>query len=164
MADTLIVYYSLEGNIDFVARKLAKELNADLHRIETVKEYPKKGLAKFLHGGKDAVSGFKPELKNELPSLSDYAKIVVGSPVWAGKPAAPINTFLEKSDFSGKTVFAFASSAGGNAEKCLKAISDTITKKGGTIYATASFTNPARNPEAALDSINAFAEKIVVRD
>lgn len=83
MADTLIAYYSLEGNIDFVARELAKEIGADLFRIETVKAYPERGLAKFFHGGKDTVMGARPELKAPLPDLSAYSTVVLGMPVWA---------------------------------------------------------------------------------
>ena len=40
MADTLVVYYSLEGNVDFLARENADEMKADLLRPETEKEYP----------------------------------------------------------------------------------------------------------------------------
>ena len=160
MSDTLIVYYSLEGNIDFIARSLAKELGADLFRIETVKEYPKKGLMKFFHGGKDVVTGFKPELKVAPPSLEAYSRVIVGSPVWAGKCAAPVNSFLETADFSGKSVAVFASSAGGNAKNCIQQISDTVAKKGGTVGASESFVNPARSPESALEKIKAFAERV----
>ena len=160
MSDTLIVYYSLEGNIDFVSRALSKELGAELFRIETVKEYPKKGLLKFIHGGKDAVMGFSPELKVAPPDLSPYSRIIIGSPVWAGKCAAPVTTFLDTADFSGKHVAVFASSAGGSAQKCIKQISDAVAKKGGTVNASESFVNPARSMEAALEKIKAFAERV----
>lgn len=160
MAKTLIVYYSLEGNVDFVAKKIAENLGADIFRIETLKEYPKKGLLKFFHGGKDVVSGVKPELKGELPSLEGYDKIVIGAPVWAAKPAAPLNTFFDKVDLSGKKCYAFASSAGGNSKKCLEIMAAEITRKGGTVESCAEFTNPLKKPEAALVTITEFAGKI----
>ena len=157
MANTLIVYYSLEGNIDFVARTLAKELGADTFRLETVKAYPKTGLAKFFHGGKDAVANSQPELK-AVPDVSAYQTIVVGAPVWAGRPAAPINTLFANVDVAGKNLAAFASSAGGSATKTLELIAEKA--KGTDVVAVASFKNPARNPESALADIKAFAEKI----
>ena len=159
MADTLIVYYSLEGNIDFLARSLAKELDADLFRLETVKEYPKKGLLKFFHGGKDAVTGFLPELKAS-PDLTAYSHVIAGSPVWAGKCSAPMKAFLQAADFSGKRVSVFASSAGGNAKKCIQQIFDAVTERGGSAGASESFINPARSPESALEKIKAFATRI----
>lgn len=160
MADILIVYYSLEGNIDFVARTLAKKTGANLCRLETVKEYPKKGLLKFLHGGKDSLSGFKPELKTVLPDVSAYKTIVIGAPVWAGKPAAPINTYLDTADFSGKRVFVFTSSAGGSPAKALELMSAMVAKKGAVLGGTAAFVNPIRTPAAAVDAVGDFAKKI----
>jgi len=159
MSKILIAYYSLEGNVDFVARNLAKEIGADLFRIETVKEYPKKGLAKFFHGGKDAVTNACPELKTPLPDLTPYDLIVIGTPVWASRPASPINTILKSADFTGKKIAAFASSAGGNTGKTFDAISTGLKNKG-RLFATASFKNPLRSNEAATEEIKRFAEEI----
>ena len=158
MADTIIIYYSLSGNIDFIARDLSKKLGADVCRLETVKNYPTKGLMKFLHGGKDALRGFKPELKTALPDISQYATVVLGTPVWASNPAAPLNTVLDALDFSGKKVAAFTSSAGGDCEKVLEIIGARL--RNATLCATEGFVNPLKNPESALDKISAFAERI----
>ena len=158
MADTMIAYYSLEGNIDFVARELAKEIGADLFRIETVKAYPERGLAKFFHGGKDTVMGARPELKAPLPDLSAYSTVVLGMPVWAGRPAAPINTALAGADFSGRRVAAFASSAGGDTGKTFDIIERRL--QGAELFATESFKNPLRDPDVAAEKIKAFAKKL----
>lgn len=40
---SLVIYFSLEGHTRLVAELIAKELNADLVELQTVKEYPKKG-------------------------------------------------------------------------------------------------------------------------
>ena len=159
MADTLIVYFSLEGNVDFISRELAKELGADLYRLQTVKEYPKKGLMKFVHGGRDTIKGIKPALK-ALPDLTAYKNILVGAPVWASKPAAPLNTFFDGADFSGKSVSLFASSAGGNSKKCLSIMREIAEKKGGTVKEEEEFTNPLKDPEKTIAQVEAFAERI----
>ena len=57
---TAVVYYSLEGNIHFVAEKVAKEIGADLVRLSPSKAYPDKGFKKFLWGGKAAAMKDKP--------------------------------------------------------------------------------------------------------
>ena len=158
MAKTLILYYSLEGNIDFVAQALAKELNADLFRLETVKEYPKKGLAKYFHGGKDVVLNSCPELKSLPESIAPYELIVLGTPVWASRPASPLNTVFANIDFSGKKVAAFASSASGNNGKTFEVISEKL--KNATLGEIVSFKNPCRSPEIALETIKSFAEKL----
>lgn len=113
---------------------------------------------KFLHGGKDALRGFKPELKTVLPDISQYATVVLGTPVWASNPAAPLNTVLDALDFSGKKVAAFTSSAGGDCEKVLEIIGARL--RNATLYAIEGFVNPLKNPESALEKISAFAERI----
>ncbi|MCR5699228.1 MAG: flavodoxin [Treponemataceae bacterium] len=161
MSETIIVYYSLEGNIDFVAKNLAEKISSkNLVRLETVKAYPTKGLFKFLHGGKDAMKGFKPELKTEIPDLSKFENIVIGTPVWASRPSAPINTFIEKSDFSGKNVYIFASSMGGSASSTIEAISSQVEKKGGKVISSVSLVNPIKKQEEALEKVAEFAKSI----
>ena len=59
---TMIVYYSLEGNTEFAAEKIAAKLGADLLRIQPVKAYPSGGFRKFLWGGKSAVMAETPKL------------------------------------------------------------------------------------------------------
>ena len=161
MSQTIIVYYSLEGNIDFVAKTLAEKIScSNVVRLETVKAYPTKGLFKFLHGGKDAIKGFKPELKTELPDLSKFDNIVIATPVWASRPSAPISSFIEKSDFTGKKVFIIASSAGGSAESTIEAINNEVTKKGATVVASVSFVNPLKQQDKVKFGIDEFASKV----
>lgn len=45
---TAIVYYSMGGNTEFAAKKIADKIGADLIRIEPEKAYPDKGFKKFL--------------------------------------------------------------------------------------------------------------------
>ena len=159
MANTIIVYYSLEGNVNFLARALASECGADVFRLETVKDYPKKGLMKFLHGGHDATIGYKPELKKK-PDISAYSRVVLGTPVWAGKMSAPLASFIDAADFSGKEVFSIISSAGGPTKKCAGQIAAEVQKKGGAVKAVESFVNPLRRGEEALEKIKAFAKNL----
>ena len=49
---TLIVYYSLEGNTEYAAKKIADTCGFDTLRLEPVKKYPDSGFRKFFWGGK----------------------------------------------------------------------------------------------------------------
>lgn len=60
---TLIVYYSLEGNTEYAAGRIAAALQADTLRLRPKKAYADKGFAKFFWGGKSAVMAEKPELE-----------------------------------------------------------------------------------------------------
>lgn len=113
---TLIVYYSLEGNTEFAASRIAALLNADTLRLEPVKAYPDSGFRKFFWGGKSAVMA-------ETPALKPYAfdasceRVIFGFPVWAGNVTPPIRTFIRQNDLKGKQIAAFACQSGSGAEK-----------------------------------------------
>ncbi|MBQ9630246.1 MAG: flavodoxin [Treponema sp.] len=160
MQDTIIVYFSLEGNVDFLAHKIAEKLNADIFRLETVKEYHKSGLLKFLHGGKDVTFGIKPELKNTITDFSKYSHIILGTPIWAGKPSSPLNSFLDKIDFQKKFVSVFTSCAGSSSDNCVSILERMIVKRNGILCAKTSFVNPIKNESNASYMIENFCKKI----
>ena len=81
--NTLIVYYSLEGNTEYAAKKIAAETGADLLRLEPVKAYPSGKVSKFVWGGKSAVMAETPELQPYQFRPEAYDRIIFGFPVWA---------------------------------------------------------------------------------
>ena len=115
--NTIIVYYSLEGNTDYAARRIASELGADLLRLEPEKAYPDSGFRKFFWGGKSAVMAETPKLGPYSFDASAYDRIVFGFPVWAGNVTPPIRTFIKENDLAGKRISAFACESGAGAEK-----------------------------------------------
>lgn len=54
----------------------------------------------------------RPELGGEPLDMKDYDIVFLGYPIWWDLCPRPVNTFLEKYDFSGKTVIPFATSGG----------------------------------------------------
>ena len=64
---TALVYFSLNGNTDYVANRIAEEIgnqaDLDVIRLEPKKPYVDKGPMKFVKGGAAATFGAKPELK-----------------------------------------------------------------------------------------------------
>ena len=125
---TAIVYYSLNGNSEMVAKRMAAKLNADVIKIEPDKSYPDKGAKKFLWGGKSAVMGEQPVLKPYQFVADKYDSIIIGFPVWASRPAPPICTFLndQKSKLSGKKIAVFACQSGNGAEKAFERVRNMI--------------------------------------
>ena len=117
---TLIVYYTLEGNTHYAAKKIASQLDADVLRVKPVKTYPRKGFRKFLWGGKSAVMAETPELEPYTFDASAYDRIVFGFPVWAGNVTPPLRTFIKENDLSGKRFAAFACQSGAGAEKAFE--------------------------------------------
>lgn len=114
-----IVFFSLEGNTRHAAGYLASITGGDLIELIPEKEYPRGRVSKFI-SGKAALSHDQPMLKPYNFNKDDYDYIIIGTPVWAGYPAPPINTFLATNDLSDKQLAFFACSMSGNGDKCLK--------------------------------------------
>jgi len=124
--NTLVVYFSLDGNTRFISEQIANAANADIVALTTKKRYPTSGFKKYFFGGKSVLFGEKPELTNGHIDWDLYDTIIIGTPVWAGSYAPPMKTFLSKYHIAGKRVAVFACHGGGGAEKCLERIKKTI--------------------------------------
>ena len=123
---TLIVYYSLEGNTEYVAKKIADACGFDTLRLVPVKKYPDSGFKKFLWGGKSAVMAETPDLEPYTFDAGIYDRIVFGFPVWAGNVTPPIRTFVKDNDLKGKRIAAFACQSGSGAEKAFVKLKSAI--------------------------------------
>ena len=122
---TAIVYYSMHGNVRYVAEKVAKELGADLIELKPVKAYPDKGAMQFIWGGSAVTFKKKPDLEPYTFNASEYDLVIIGTPVWAGKPCTAINQYLSDLKTPEKIIGAFAF-AGGSADKCLSILREKL--------------------------------------
>ena len=158
---TLIVYYSMGGNTEWTARKIAEELGAEMLRLEPVKAYPDSGFAKFFWGGKSAVMAEKPALEPYDADLSEYGRIILGFPVWASNFTPPLRTFLadNAAEVKGKQIAAFACQSGAGAEKALAKLQKFLGIP--AFEATAVFIDPkAKQSKETDEAIDAFCEAL----
>ncbi|MCR4925332.1 MAG: flavodoxin family protein [Clostridiales bacterium] len=121
---TAIVYYSMSGNTEYVAKKIAQGMQdsseVDIIRIEPVKAFPDQGSKKFIWGGKSAVMGEKPKLKPYEFDVEKYDRVIIGTPVWASTFAPPIRSFIhENPAIKEKKIAAFICFSGGGADKAI---------------------------------------------
>jgi flavodoxin len=107
---TLVVYYSRTGNARFVAETIAAEVGADIEEVIDLKK--RSGAFGFLSGGSDARRGKETKIAPTTKSPAGYDLIIVGTPVWAGRPSPAIRTYLKKNDLSGKKVAVFFAQGG----------------------------------------------------
>ena len=161
----LIVYFSLEGNTEYIAKNLTEKLHADMLKLVPKKAYATSGFSKFFWGGKSAVMAEKPKLEPYDVDLSAYDQIIFGFPVWAGTFTPPLRTFISenKDGLKGKTIAAFACQSGAGAEKALAKLQECLGIDGYT--ETAIFIDPKDKPseENAL-KLNVFAKKLGSED
>lgn len=155
----LIVYYSYEGNCYEISKAIKDATNADVVCLEPKKEKKTKSLYRFIWGGIQVYMTKKPELKPYNVDLNKYDNIFIGSPVWFGTFAPPINTFLSENEIKNKNIGLFICSGNNkrntflNFEKALE---------GNKIIDEIEFVYPIKNGiQDAKDKAKKWAEEFI---
>jgi len=129
----LIVYYSLSGNTEEAAKKIAKAIGADLLKLETVKAMPKSFAAQIMVGGGQVAFNHIPKLKPFDIEPSSYDEIILGSPIWNSKGVPAVNAFLKDEKAAAKVSSLFFLSGGGEVQKGLTAITKLLPNLKNTV-------------------------------
>ena len=109
---TLIVYYSLGGNTKRIAKMIQAELGGDLMEIKTQTPYTGSYDSIVNQGQQEVSRGFMPEIQPLSCDVSQYDRIILGTPVWWYPFAPAVKTFLSQTDWTGKTVWPYATDGG----------------------------------------------------
>lgn len=104
---TLIVYYSYSGTTKRVAEHLQTLTGGELYELKL--ETPYTGSSNNVSDRvfDERAREEMPKLLGELPDLSKYDRILIGTPVWNDSMSNPIIGYLKQTDFGGKTVSLF---------------------------------------------------------
>ncbi len=117
---TLVAYFSWSGNTEALAKMIQAGTGADLFRIETAEPYPSDYNATVDKAKEEINKGARPALKTaQVPNLADYDTVFIGLPNWWSTIPAPVATFLDANNFSGKTVAEFVTHGGGGRARCV---------------------------------------------
>lgn len=117
---TIIAYYSYSNNNEILAKYLQQKLSCDILKIE--EKGKRWGISIFL----DLVFQRIPRLKEHGVSLDFYDHFIFIAPIWAGKIASPLRSFLMK-EKSHIRSFSFITVCGGG-EGQLDKISKELKK------------------------------------
>lgn len=141
MSKKLVAYFSASGVTENVAKNLAEAANADLFEIKPEIPYTNADL-----NWQDANSRSSIEMKDKSsrPAIAEgdanigaYDVVFIGFPIWWYVAPTIINTFLEKYDFSGKTIILFATSGssgfGNTADELKKSVSESAIIREGKL-------------------------------
>ena len=98
---SLVVYYTRTGNARFAAETIAAEIGADVEEVIDMKN--RSGKLAYLTGGAAARRGKETEIAPTKKSPADYDLIIVGTPVWASRPAPRPSTWRLRRSSSSKS-------------------------------------------------------------
>jgi flavodoxin len=120
---SLIVYYSFSHNNELLAKSLQQRLGCGILKIETVKK-------------RSAFAIFMDIMFNREPAILSYARLdlniehfVFVAPIWAGRIASPLRTFLktEKNSIKHYSFISLCGGAKGQKEKIEKELTRLLS-------------------------------------
>ena len=123
---TVVTYFSASGVTRNKAQQLAKVAKADLYEIKPAVAYTSADLNWMDKKSRSTLESqdpsSRPALADKKPNLDKYDTVYIGFPIWWYVEPRIVDTFLERSDFSGKTVIPFATSGGSGIEKAERSL------------------------------------------
>ncbi len=123
----LVVYYSRTGNTKKVGQYIAKMLECEEKEVFDKKD--RSGMLGFLIGGWDAWREKDTEIYNTKNELINQDHLIIGTPVWAGKPAPAIRTYLKKRKRYFQHVSFFCTHGGSGGEQTFDEMENLSDKK-----------------------------------
>lgn len=121
---SLVIYFSRtgeqyrvgvidEGNTAILAKIIAEETASDLYEILPEEDYYPNTYNELIEVAKtEQNNNDRPAYKNDVPDLSLYETIFIGSPVWWGDWPMIMYTFFENENLSNKTLIPFSTHEG----------------------------------------------------
>lgn len=109
---TLIVFFSWGGNTRAVANHIHNIIGGDMIEVETVVPYPDTYEEVIAIAPGELESDYRPELKTSVENIDQYDTIIVGTPIWGGRLAPAMKSFLASYNLSGKTIAPFCTHGG----------------------------------------------------
>jgi flavodoxin len=151
MKSALVVYYSLSGHTKTLAEQIAREGGWSLARIEDAR--PRVGKLGYLRSAMSVLFGAKPGIRYSGPELAAFDLIVLGGPVWVGKMAAPLQTFVAKHQHEFNALALFCAYGGSGADKAMKGLASIGSKQP---IATLALTDAQLKSNSYGDAMTAF--------
>lgn len=148
LGKSLIVYYSLTENTKAVAEEIQKQVNGELIRIETVEPYPEvyDEVLDVVEAQRDA--GELPTIVKQDVDLSAYDSIFLGTPIWFGEPALPMEKWISENELAGKRIYPFFTSGSSSINESMERYRELLDQS--TLSEGLGITSSDRSQTASL--------------
>ena len=126
------------GNTEKAAKMIAGLIGGVLYKIQQAQPYSEDYPACIAQAKADLQKNARPEVRNLPDNLDAYDEIYLGYPNYWGTMPMAVYTFLERYDFTGKTIHPFCTHEGSglsNTERDIqKAALGAVVTKGLAIH------------------------------
>lgn len=110
----LVAYFSATGTTKALAEYASDILGADLYEIVPEVTYTADDLNYNSNSSRanqeQSSTSARPAISGGVSNMEDYDVVILGYPIWHGQAPKVISTFLERYDFTGKTIVPFCTS------------------------------------------------------
>lgn len=132
------IYHSETGNTRGIVDRCLAATGGDRIEVQDLQHYNR--ISKYLVGGRRAMKGLLDPIEPSIIDVSNYDLIVIGSPVWGGRPTPAINAAIQGlKGCEGKKSVLFVT-CGGSPGECLSLVKKALEGRGVSITASVSFT------------------------
>lgn len=122
----LVAYFSASGVTARAAEDIAAAIDADLYEIRPAQPYTSADLDWMNRRSRSSVEmndpDCRPALAAPVEDMAQYDTVLVGFPIWWYVEPRIVDTFLERYDFSGKTMIPFATSGSSGMERAAQSL------------------------------------------
>jgi flavodoxin len=151
-----IAYFSWRGHTQKVATVLAERVNAELVRIEPLKEH------------NIAIGGMKAFLAKQAPirpcktDLAGIDTLIIATPIWSGKVPPYVNEYLSAvTGGEGKPFHVITEMGGRGSEGAIAAVKNQLEKKGMHFVSSAATVERDVDSGAFTATVETFAAGIL---
>ena len=126
---TLVTFFSAEGTTKRVAEEFAKETGADLFEIVPDPPYTAadiKWTNPLARCNREKLGKKDVPVRGKVADFDKYDVVYIGFPIWYGSAPNVVNTFCKGYDWTGKKVYAFATSGGSGIGRSAEKLSPYV--------------------------------------
>lgn len=152
----IIVYYSLGGKTDLVAKTLAKKLNADLVRIHDLKK--RNGFAGRIVSTINAFRETKTHITPSNVDLTEYDTVYFGTPTWSGNPTPAILTIIDRCNLTKKDVILFATMDSNRGDTNIRRLEEKVKMRGARVIESFTLATKNKDPKQLINDTEAIIE------
>ena len=127
---TLVAYFSAEGTTRRLAEGFAKDIGADIFEITPEQPYTASDIKwtnPLARCNREKIGKKDVPVKGIVADFDQYDTVYIGFPIWYGCAPNVVNTFCKEYDWSGKKVYAFATSGGSGIGKTAEKLNPYVS-------------------------------------
>jgi flavodoxin len=156
MKNVLVVYYSRSGHTKTLAERMARERGWTVAAIDDASK--REGIWGYICSAMSTFLGLKPDIHYAGPSPASFDLIVLGGPVWVGRIASPVHTFVANHQHEFKALALFCTYGGSGADKAMQGLARDCAK---VPVATLAVTEAQLKSDAYTKAMTAFVEDLL---